>query len=275
MRIAISGASGYLGKKISGYLNDKHEVVQISRNDLNSTDLLVNKLKGCEGVLVLNGSPIIARWTKNNKKGILESRVNSISNIVKAIEEVKTIKVFITASAVGAYNSYDFNSEESELLSEGFVSEVIIKWEDYKALDSVRNVKLRIGVVVDSDSAFIKNVKLNLKLGIRILFGKRSEPIGVISTNNLVRIVDYCIDNENVKGIINTVEPFSMYQNAFFKKLKRLSIGAIVPRFILRGVFGEAHEVLINGQKVIPEKLLKAGFNFDSVNFQRILARKN
>ncbi len=106
MRICITGASGYIGQKLTAHLTKmNHECVPIRRELLYKPELgLADLIAGCDAVVNLAGAPIMQRWTADNKKTIYSSRVDTTLNLAASIRHLpktKQPKTFVSASAVG------------------------------------------------------------------------------------------------------------------------------------------------------------------------------
>lgn len=273
MNIAISGASGYLGKELTSSLGREHKVIIVTRSDLSNEINLHSKLRGADVCIILNGYPIIKRWTKKNKNLIFRSRIHTIECITNCIDKYNIkLNTLITASAIGAYNNYDFNNENAGIQNKFFLHELIQKWENTSS-SRYRHIKLRIGVVIGKESPYINKIKLNLNLGFNFIFGSNAVPFSFISINNFKKAIIYIIDNQYIEGVINLVEPYSFSQKIFMNLLKPNNINLVIPRVMIKIIFGKAGQLLYEGQKVIPEKLLINGFKFEPIDFKSILAR--
>ena len=108
MNIAMTGATGYIGKHLSSYLTEKggHRVIPLGRSMFREgmSGLLIQTLAHCDVVINLAGAPINKRWTPEYKQELFNSRIVVTHRIVRALNAVKTKpKLMISASAVGYY----------------------------------------------------------------------------------------------------------------------------------------------------------------------------
>ena len=111
------------------------------------------ELSGCDVVIHLAGAPILQRWTKKNKKQILESRSITTQNLVDAINSLPSElqpKKFISASAVGIYKTGAFHNEDSTNFDDGFLGTVAKNWEKpiVELPPRTKKIIFRIGVVI-------------------------------------------------------------------------------------------------------------------------------
>jgi uncharacterized protein (TIGR01777 family) len=273
MEIVIAGASGFIGRHLTAYLEKEgNHVSVIKRNDL-ASDKLAYLLRGKDVIINLMGESIAGRWTKSKKKRIMESRIRStrlITDALMAVEEKGEEKesVFIQASAVGIYDERHRHTEESQHFGRNFLSDVVRAWEKEAArLEPKINkiVILRMGVVLGNNSRIMKRMLLSYKMRIGIQPGKGNQSFSFIHIKDLVKIFGYVIEKREIKGVINAVSPERITFKGFNESLSNLlkPLWKItIPDFILKLIFGEGASVFSEGQHVVPELLLKAGFVF-------------
>lgn len=272
MKIRISGATGYLGSKLTSELKDNgHTVDGIARELLyGPAEKLAEKLRGTEAVVHLAGSPLLVRWTPKNKQMIIDSRMLSGQNIARAIKLLpshdRPNKV-ISASGVSIYSAGKFHTEDSPDYAQGFLSEVVRSWE--KAWTELpQNVSLtifRMAVVLGKESPTIKTMLLPFKLGLGGKVGTGHQPFPYIHEKDVIRAYVWALENQLTGGIYNLAAPHQISNATFTKNLaKALGRPAFmpVPSAAVRLVYGEAAEMLTDSPSVYPDKLLKKGFTF-------------
>ena len=271
-KVKITGMNGYLGSVISRKLVAKGYMVSGIQRELlyGSTQQLSNELKGSDIIINLAGASILQRWTKKNKEIIYESRVKTTSNLVQAINllnEKDRPKKFISASAIGIYQSGKLHDENSTIFENGFVGKVAKEWEDslIKLPDSIQKNIFRIGLVLGKNAKTIKNLLLPFKLGIGGTIGNGKQAFPYIHELDLVNAFVWVIEKFEKSDTFNLVAPECISNKVFTKSLsKNLNRPAFfpVPGFALRIFYGEAASLLLESPAVEPKRLLEEGFRF-------------
>jgi len=271
-KVKITGMNGYLGSVISRKLVAKGYMVSGIQRELlyGSTKQLSNELKGSDIIINLAGASILQRWTKKNKEIIYESRVKTTSNLVQAINllnEKDRPKKFISASAIGIYQSGKLHDENSTIFENGFVGKVAKEWEDslIKLPDSIQKNIFRIGLVLGKNAKTIKNLLLPFKLGIGGTIGNGKQAFPYIHELDLVNAFVWVIEKFEKSDTFNLVAPECISNKVFTKSLsKNLNRPAFfpVPGFALRIFYGEAASLLLESPAVEPKRLLEEGFRF-------------
>lgn len=287
-KIVLTGATGFLGKKIVRKLIDRgDEVCILTRSVENAKKIFpransiiewnpgsnswYSSLEGADAVINLAGENILARrWNEEHKRKILLSRVNSVQSLIHAIEHVKSRpKVFISASAVGYYGNREEAVDENSNHGKDFMADVVTKWEnETKKIDTlaVRRVNIRIGIVLDKKNGALARMILPFKFFIGGPLGSGVQWFPWVHVDDVVGIFLFALDNENVDGILNAVSPNPVRMNDFCKTLgmvmKRPSMFR-VPEFVLIILLGEAAQVILSGAKVNPKRTEEFGYRFE------------
>jgi len=235
----------------------------VSRYDqieLDAVDALVN----------LAGAPIAdARWTQGRKKAIENSRIRLTAELANqgAAAKIKP-RVVISGSAIG-YCGYD-NPEvdESAPKGAGYAADLCARWEQSAAEfeQYSRTVIARIGVVLGSGGGVLNKLLPLYRFGLGGPIGSGQQWFSWVHLEDLVSAVLMFIDNASMSGVYNLTSPGSVRQKDFARTLA----GAVhrpavlpTPALAMKLIFGQmAQELLIGGQKVLPARLLDAGFDF-------------
>jgi hypothetical protein len=289
MKIMVTGATGFIGKKLIKKLNDRnHEIVVLTRNpesarfhipihcdietwDLGQGSLSTDALREVDAVINLAGENIASgRWTDKRKRNILQSRVASVKSLIKTMELMdEKPRVLVSASAIGFYGDHgDEVIDEAISKGSGFLSDVCKSWEDelFKAKDfGTRIVAFRIGMVLGHDGGALKKILPPFKLGLGGRLGSGSQWMSWIHIDDLVNMLIHAIENPSLDGIYNAVAPHPVKNNEFTTVLGRvLNRPTIfpVPRFVLKLGLGELSELLLSSQRAIPRKIHSTGFSF-------------
>ena len=281
MKIKISGSSGYLGSLIMEELKAAgHNAEGIKRELLyGPVDRLAAELQGADAVVHLAGAPILKRWTRKNKKEILESRSVTGKHLAQAIKSLpsqsRPSKV-VSSSGVSIYAQGRFHTENSPDYDRGFLSEVVRTWENaWEELPP--NVDLtifRMGVVLGKASPPIRNMLLPFKTGLGGKIGNGRQPFPFIHEKDVARAYLWALENKLTGGIYILAAPHQISNKTFTKALsKSVNRPAFltVPPAALKLVYGEASTMLTHSPSVHPEKLLKKGFKFTYPTIEKAL----
>lgn len=281
-RVAISGASGFIGKQLCAFLEyNGYEVEVIDRDRLKAPIEQLSKLiNGCEAVINLAGSPISRRWSERVKGKILYSRLNVTRRIVEAIEaSIDKPNLLISASAVGIYDSYEVHDEFSTSYSDSFLGEVCKKWEAeaFKLSKSsdVRLCIVRLGVVLGQKGGAFPKLISPFRLGLGAILGDGHQVFPFIHMSDVLSGFWYLLKREASGGIYNFVAPEMVSNHEMsmaISELLKKPLWLKMPVFILKLLLGEGAQVLLSGQKVLPKRLLKDDFHFSYPTLESVLA---
>jgi len=272
LKIKITGISGYLGQLISSELTrNGHQVTGIERKLLyGKVDNLKKEIAGTDIIINLAGAPILQRWTKKNKQIIYDSRIKTTQKLVQAINELSAEtqpKKFISASAVGIYQSGVAHDETSIQFESNFAGKVVQDWENASSHLSatVQKVIFRIGLVLGKEAQTIKNLWLPFKLGLGATIGNGKQPFPFVHEKDVARAFCWAVEKYPENDIFNLTAPKKITNKIFTKELGRQMhrpAFLFIPGFILKIIFGEAAVLLTTSPEVSAQKITHAGFKF-------------
>lgn len=284
--ILISGGTGLVGKSLTKHLISKgHEVRILSRNPQSSSGLKsfhwnVEKneidekaFEGVEHIVHLAGSGIAdKRWTNARKQDIIDSRVNSMKLITDVVSKKHIqLKSFVGASAIGIYGMTTSEKiyTETDIGKDDFLTQSCAQWENsYHQIQTLSNKSsiIRIGVVLSKDGGALKKLLPLFQLGLGSAVGSGKQYMPWIHIEDLVSVFHEALFNPDYTGIYNAVSSEKTTSDSFSKQLaKSLSKPFFlpnVPAFILKLVFGEMANVLLEGSRISNKKLANANFQF-------------
>jgi len=279
MKIAIAGASGFVGSSLSNTFEKKgFEVIKLKRDEIQDVITLSHILNGCDVIINLSGANIINRWSDEYKNLLYSSRLGTTKHLIKAISQTTLKpKLFISTSAVGIYTNKKVHTEEEFEYGDDFLAQLCKEWENEanKAKESnVRTVIFRFGIVLGSNGGALKKMLLPFKLGLGGTIGDGSQAFSFIHIEDLINAYLYTIENESIEGTYNMTAPTPTTNKgltqALGETLKRPTI-LPVPEFVLKLIFSEGAKVLTDGQSATPDKLLKAGFTFKYPTIEEVV----
>ena len=288
MRVLISGATGFIGGRLSEVLADAgHEVWGFSRNPETATKKTpalaqafpwnplqqqppIEAFEGVDAIVHLCGESVAGRWTSRKKTLIRDSRVFGTRNLVSALERAsQRPPVLVSASAIGYYGHRgDEVLEEEAGPGNDFLADVCRAWEGeaQKAGElGLRVVTPRIGIVVAPGGGALQAMLLPFKLGLGGPLGSGKQWWSWIHRDDLVAILRSAIEDDSIVGAYNATAPEPMRQKEFGKVLGsvlRRPAFMPAPAFALRIVLGGFSTELLGSKRVVPARLQKAGFAF-------------
>jgi uncharacterized protein (TIGR01777 family) len=299
MRIIISGGSGFIGRALTEDLvKDSHEVEIISRRPDAHKHLpggvtafswgegaLIEHLAGADAIVHLAGAslagenPLRMRWTAKRKKQILESRLRSGEMISEAIKSVgEKPKVLIQSSAVGYYGPLgDEIVDETFPNGDDFLAGVCRAWEASTQLVEaigVRRVVIRTGLVLSPEGGIFPLFKLPFSMFIGGRIGSGEQYLSWIHLDDIVKGIRFLIDHQQMRGVYNMTSPGPLQNAEFVRRLgkaMRRPAFVPVPAFVLKLALGETSTLALDGQRVVPKRLVEAGYNFKYETFEDAL----
>ena len=290
MNILISGASGTIGQALSSHFsNSGHHVFPLVRGQSTSTfgwqpdQGLIKLDESVKLDVVINlAGPGVAdkRWSAARKEELLESRVNGTRLLSEALaQREQKPQLFLSASAIGFYGPRDNQPvDESTESGGGFLAELARQWESATAVAEaagIRTVHSRFGIVLSASGGALARMLPPFKLGLGGVIGSGIQGMSWISMVDLVRIVDFLIERNEISGAVNVVAPNPVNNREFTRVLgKVLKRPAIIPMPALQArlMFGEmAEEILLTGARVLPARLQSAGFQFAEPDLEQAL----
>ena len=288
-RVLITGATGLIGTRLIKKLSLKdHSIAILSRQKNRSLkkgksfqwnpqqnfidpDALKEPV---EVVIHLAGESVGQRWTKKRKEEIYRSRVDGTKFLINALGQLPTPpKKLIASSAIGIYGDRGGEkiTEESPLDSgsgDDFLAKVCRAWEEASLEHNISTLKsyaLRTGVVLSKEGGALKQMLPPFKLGAGGVLGSGQQFMSWIHIEDLVDQIIFLMENDLPPGAYNGVAPNPVTNYQFTKTLGRVLRRPTifpVPAPILKVLLGEMSQLLLGGQRVLPEAFLREKFSF-------------
>lgn len=285
MRVAVTGATGRVGRRLVAALRQRgDEVTALSRDADRAQQLLGveafawnikqdaaprQALAGRDAVVHLAGEDVGQRWSKEVKAEILQTRERGTRNVVQGIFDAEPRpKALICASASGYYGAHgDEIVDEHTPPGGDWLAEVVARWEREAegAKVCARTVVVRTGVVLDAGGGALAKMLPYFKAGVGGPVGGGDQYLPWIHLDDLVGIYLAAIDNQAFAGPVNAAAPEPVTNRTFAKALGR-ALGrpalAPVPGLALKLLYGEMSQIVLTGQRMVPGRVAELGYEF-------------
>jgi len=300
LKIAITGATGFVGSRLLVKLYDRGDDILILTRNPDKAGRIYPKsiypkieiipyiatesgdwqkeISGCDAVINLAGEPISERWTGEAKRAIIASREIGTEKIVEAIALAdQKPKVLINSSAIGYYGTSETASfDENSPPGGDFLADVCKKWETaaQKVKDyGTRLVILRTGIVLGNGGALGKMIP-PFKLFAGGPIGSGRQWFSWIHRDDLINLIIYCLDRQGISGTFNATAPNPVRMKEFCQILGEVMNRPSwlpVPDFALEILLGEGAKIVLEGQEVLPKATQAIGFDYRYPNLEAAL----
>ncbi len=281
MNILITGGTGFIGQAlVPRLLQAGHRVSILSRSRHRDT-AVCTYLRSLEelpaesppdAVINLAGASLAGkRWTRAFKAELVASRVEGTRELVDHFADAAPRpRVLLSASAIGYYGPRgDEPLAEDAPPGSGFASELCQDWEAEAGRAGelgIRTCLLRLGVVLDRQGGALKEMAMPFRFGVASWPGAGDQYLSWVHREDVVAAMVLLLENEQLDGAFNLTAPGPVSQREFCRAMQkhfRTLPGMPVPGPVMRLLLGDmAEELLLTGQRVVPEALQRAGFEF-------------
>lgn len=285
-RILVTGATGFIGCRLVQRLVERGDgVVVLARNAAKASSLfgsqaqIVTDLAAVpatlriDAIVNLAGESIAGGlWTQRRRQRLLASRLGVTEALLALVERLATKpQTWINASAVGYYGarSDDEPLHEKCATGRGFQAELCRRWEETALQASAYGSKvtvLRIGVVLGVGGGALPALARPVRLFAGTIMGSGRQWFSWIHLDDLLRVVLFALDQETLAGPLNATAPgpvrHAELMQSIAATLHRPLWPVRIPAGVLRVGLGELAELFVDGQRVVPQRLLALGFEF-------------
>lgn len=299
MKVLITGATGLVGNEIVrlcrhrniavNYLTTRKDKIVSTDGyrgfywnpDLNRID--TDCFTGVRAIINLAGSSIAKRWTKNYRKKILDSRINSLKTLANGLSEIggHDIRTLVSASAIGIYpdSPSTYYKEEDTAVDDGFIGEVVFQWEREadKFKDFGLNVaKVRIGLVMSDKGGALPRMAKPIRYYMGAALGSGRQWQSWIHLSDLANIFLHIIGEELI-GTYNAVAPNPVSNAKLTREIAKVLGKPLwlpnIPQSLIRPILGEMSSLLFASQRISCKKIEATGFDFQYRNICRALGQ--
>jgi uncharacterized protein len=283
-RVLVTGATGFIGRRLTEALaSSGHEVIVLARDPAKAATLrppfrLVTRLDQIaddaviDAIINFAGEPVAnGLWTRTKRRRILASRLRVTRDVIRLTARLqRRPAVMISGSAIGWYGTWgDESLTEFDGGKRGFGHRVCEAWE-CAAREAekfgVRVVRLRIGIVLGTESGMLSNLLAPFEFGLGGSIGSGEQWISWIHRDDLIRLIAHIIATPQLSGPVNGTAPAPVRNADFAQALGRALHRPVLlrmPASVLRRLAGDlADELLLRGQRVLPDKVQASGFKF-------------
>jgi uncharacterized protein (TIGR01777 family) len=284
--VVISGGTGLIGSALARSLEaDGHRVARLTRPQSKATSgdtIAWDPAAGTIDGAALDGTDVVVnlagagigdkKWTPARKQEVLDSRLRATSLLARTVAGlISPPAVFVSGSAVGYYGNRGAERlTEDSAPGDDFLAEVCVQWEEAArpaAEAGLRVAWIRTGIVLDPDGGALHQMLLPFKLGLGGRAGSGQQYRSWISLADEVSAIRRIIDDVSLGGPIDVTAPNPVTDAEFAATLARVlhrPAKIPTPMLPLKVVFGGelVQHLLLDGQRVFPEKLLASGFTF-------------
>jgi len=289
MNILITGGTGFVGSHLTKRLTEQGNQVTLLTRAIKpghslpsgATFLEGNPLQpgpwqkavpDHEAFINLAGASIFSRWTEASKKEMRDSRILTTRNLVSALDDRKGLEtILLSTSAVGYYGFHE-DKEITEETPPGsdFLALMARDWEaEARKAEAfgVRVIRCRFGIVLGERGGALDQMIPLFRKGLGSPLGTGKQWFPWIHQQDLTRIFLFLLEQKGAAGPINCTAPNPVRNNELTRILAEVlgkpAFLPAVPGFMLKIILGEFGNVLLKGQKVLPQKLLSLGFRFE------------
>ena len=293
--ILITGYNGALAKRLTSYLKEKYSLVYLSsrKKSVNNKDIFYwnietqyideNVFNNCTHIIHLSGYNIINRWSKKNRQKMYSSRIDAANLLFENCKKYNiNLKTFISASAMGYYGlGAEKEVDENAPPGTDWLANLVVEWESaanrFKEIGA-RTVNLRISLMMDENSGFLKVTMLPLKFGVTSVFLPSDLNYSWIHIDDLSRFILYSLENKKISGPYNMGSPIKQTQFEVIKEIRscifKYAFIFPIPIFVMKIVLGNRSQLIKGGLYLKVDKLLNSGFKLNYTSISSFLLNK-
>jgi hypothetical protein len=286
--VLIAGGTGLIGKRLQEQLTAVgYKVSVLTRKpqkpneffwDPRKKEIDKSALSEVQVLINLSGAGIAdSKWTMSRKKELYDSRIGANEFLFSCSDDMPLLEQFISSSGINAYG-YDNGSiehRESDPFGTDYLSDLVRQWEQSADLfkQKCKVAKIRTAVVLDPAGGALARMKGPIKAGIGSPLGSGDQQMPWIHSADLVSIFQHVMEKQ-LEGPFNAVAA-SASNKEFMKTMasvmKKPFFFPNVPAFVLKLMFGEMADMLLNGSKASNQLIRSTGYEFAFTELEKAL----
>ena len=297
-KVIIPGGSGFLGRKLAAFWAEKGwEVVVLSRQERSGSGRIrqvawdgvslgawASEFEGAEAVVNMAGRSVNCRYNSASRREIYQSRLQSTCVIGEAISAADAPpRVWINAGSATVYRHAEDRpmDEQTGEIGTGFSVDVCRKWEQalFEApIRDVRRVALRTALVLGTGKGGVMDYFVPLaRWGLGGTLGNGRQYVSWVHELDFLRAIEWLVVHEELDGPVNCTAPNPLPNREFMRCVREAcgrSFGLAAPAWLLEiaAFFLRTEtELLLKSRRVVPRRLLQAGFQFQFPDLQPAL----
>lgn len=285
-KIVIAGGTGFIGMAIAGYFEKDNEIILLTRNgnkkptgqyrlvqwDARMLSGWMNELDGADLVINLTGESIQCKHSSDNRKKILNSRLDATNAIGSAIGQLAIPpSCWINASGISLYATGKPGDEYSHAFANHFMASVVKQWEamffETGNNAGTRKIALRLAVVLGNGGVLEPYLNL-VKFGLGGRQGTGKQMISWVHVTDVCRIVEFLYQHPQLSGAINACAPNPVTNKAFMQAIRKVCdapIGLPAYEWMVKAgawMMGKEPSLVLEGNHALPTRLVENGFVF-------------
>lgn len=284
MDVAVVGYKSSLGRGVVQRLKSRGMVVrEIDREHLvKLTPVQLGEwLSGVSAVLDITTTPYLAKWTGKYQIGLYADRMVTIRAIVTSLRYCEPRpRMLLNLSNCMLYDKYDVHDDYSSQYDDGFLAEVaememreVIKCS--RVAPDMRIVHLRTGYVMSANTKAFKVLKNATMLGIAGIVDDGYQCMPVVHEDDLINVIEKLSTEEDIQGVFNVTIPMMASMNEMMESIRKyVKMPQLkLPKWMLKMFLGEALSMLEQNCKVLPQRLIDAGYEFECQDINQLMER--
>jgi len=296
-KVILAGGSGFLGKCIIDHFKSNTQIIVLTRGEPRNNENVqyvqwdgktlgswAKLFEGTDVLINLNGKSVDCRYTEQNKKLIYSTRLVTTEVLGKAIQQCENPpKLWINSSSATIYrHALDRPmDEETGDIGTGFSVDVCQQWEKtFKSIQTVstRKVAIRTAIVLGKGGGALTPLKNLAKLGVGGKQGPGNQYFSWIHERDFVNIIDFISEHDELTGELNVSNPNPITNEHFMRALRKavgVPFGIPMTTWVLEFgamLIGTETELVLKSRRVVPKRLLDAGYKFQFTTIEDALA---